>query len=50
MKTADGYARFSSKKQGKGDSPRRQTDGWAEDWCNQNGASGLTGMRRQLTG
>jgi DNA invertase Pin-like site-specific DNA recombinase len=33
MKTAYSYVRFSSKKQAEGDSERRQTDGWAEEWA-----------------
>lgn len=36
MKTAYSYARFSSKKQAKGDSLRRQIDR-AEKWCSENG-------------
>jgi DNA invertase Pin-like site-specific DNA recombinase len=36
MKTAYSYTRFSSVKQSKGDSQRRQTEG-AEKWCQQEG-------------
>jgi hypothetical protein len=37
MKTAYSRARFSSKKQGKEHALRRQTGGWAEGWCQEDG-------------